>query len=346
MEDRVELPRLYIGWHSPAMFAADDAELDIVGDVLAHGKTSRLYKTLVYERRVATDVSAYQHLARNGRHVSAGVHGRGGCRAAGVERRRSSARSLELASGGPTAAEIERGIAQTEAQFIYRLQTIGGFGGKGDQLNAYNTFVGNPGYFDADRQRYFDVTSRGAAAAVSRWLVNAPSVSLSVVPKGRRDLALPDATEVQRIVTVDRSRLPIPGPDRPFHFPRIVRRSLANGLELRAVRHRSVPIVSMVLLVPGGSSVDPDDGHGLVSMTAGLLDEGSRGQSALEIADRIARIGGDLDIEVGHGCRRRRPDDARSVLRDRPGAGARDRDGAEPRATTTSTASATCGSSG
>jgi zinc protease len=100
-------------------------------------------------------------------------------------------------------------------------------------------------------------------------------------------------------VTVDRTKLPIPGPDRHFHFPRIVRRSLPNGLELRAVRHRSVPIVSLVLLVPGGSSVDPDDGHGLVSLTAGLLDEGSRGQSALDIAERVARIGGDLDVEVG-----------------------------------------------
>jgi zinc protease len=100
-------------------------------------------------------------------------------------------------------------------------------------------------------------------------------------------------------VTVDRSRLPVPGPDRPFHFPRIVRRSLANGLELRAVRHRAVPVVSIVLLVPGGSAVEPANAHGLVSMTAGLLDEGSRGQSALEIADRIARIGGDIDIEAG-----------------------------------------------
>jgi predicted Zn-dependent peptidase len=100
-------------------------------------------------------------------------------------------------------------------------------------------------------------------------------------------------------VTVDRSTLPIPGPDRPFRFPRIVRRTLANGLELRAVRHQSVPIVSIELLVPGGSSVDPADHHGLVSMTTGLLDEGSRGQSALEIADRIARIGGDLDLDAG-----------------------------------------------
>ncbi len=98
---------------------------------------------------------------------------------------------------------------------------------------------------------------------------------------------------------VDRSRLPVPEPDRPFHFPRIVKRTLANGLELRAVRHRSVPIVSMVLLVPGGSSVDPADAHGLVSLTTGLLDEGSRGQSALEIADRIARIGGELDLDAG-----------------------------------------------
>ena len=100
-------------------------------------------------------------------------------------------------------------------------------------------------------------------------------------------------------MTADRTRLPEPGPDRPFHFPRIVKRTLANGLELRAVRHRAVPVISIVLLVPGGSSADPPDNHGLVSITSGLLDEGSKGQSALEIADRLSMIGGDLDIESG-----------------------------------------------
>jgi predicted Zn-dependent peptidase len=98
---------------------------------------------------------------------------------------------------------------------------------------------------------------------------------------------------------VDRSRLPVPAGDPPFRFPRIARRTLANGLDLRAVSHQSVPVASIVLLVPGGSSVDPPDAHGLVSLTAGLLDEGSRGQSALDIADRVARIGGDLDLDVG-----------------------------------------------
>jgi len=196
LEDRVELPRVYLSWHSPAMFAADDAELDVAADVLAHGKTSRLYKTLVYERRIATDVSAYQQSRE-----MCGVFQIASTAAAGVtlpELEVAIRAAVEhLAADGVTGTELERALAQTEAHFIYRLQTVGGFGGKSDQLNAYNTFVGNPGYFDHDRQRYVDVTSKGVAAAVTKWLARAPSVSLSVVPRGRRDLALTGAAEVQ-----------------------------------------------------------------------------------------------------------------------------------------------------
>ena len=195
LEDRVELPRLYLSWHSPAMFAAEDAELDIAADVLAHGKTSRLYKTLVYERRVATDVSAYQQ----SRELS-GMFQIACTAAAGISltELETAVRAAveQLAGAGVTDAELERGLAQTEAQFIYRLQTIGGFGGKSDQLNAYNTFVGDPGYFERDRQRYVNITSKGVAGAAAAWLVKAPSVSLSVVPRGRRELALPGAVEV------------------------------------------------------------------------------------------------------------------------------------------------------
>jgi zinc protease len=196
LEDRVELPRVYVSWHSPAMFASDDAELDIASDVLAHGKTSRLYKSLVYEKRVATDVSAYQH----SREIS-GMFQMAVSAAAGValpELERAIRSSVEdLAVGGVTSDELDRALAQTEAQFVYRLQTIGGFGGKGDQLNAYNTFVGDPGYFERDRQRYENVTAKGVTAAVTKWLINAPSVSLSVVPRGRRDLGLPNAVEAR-----------------------------------------------------------------------------------------------------------------------------------------------------
>lgn len=98
---------------------------------------------------------------------------------------------------------------------------------------------------------------------------------------------------------VDRRALPVPGPSAPFRFPRIHRRVLSNGLELRAVSHRNVPVVSAVLMVPGGTAADPAERPGLAAFTADLLDEGSAGRSALEVSDALARLGADLDVDIG-----------------------------------------------
>jgi zinc protease len=101
------------------------------------------------------------------------------------------------------------------------------------------------------------------------------------------------------VTPVDRSKLPIPLASAPFRFPGIVHRTLANGLEVRAIVHRNVPLVSAALLVPGGTAVDPVDRHGLTAFTADLLDEGSGGRSAIEVSDALARYGADLDVDVG-----------------------------------------------
>ena len=98
---------------------------------------------------------------------------------------------------------------------------------------------------------------------------------------------------------VDRSTLPAPGPSGPFRFPAIHRRVLSNGLEVRAISHHNVPVASVVLLVPAGTAADPPDRPGLAAFTADLLDEGSAGRSAIEVADALARCGADLDIDVG-----------------------------------------------
>jgi zinc protease len=196
LEDRVELARVYLAWHSPAMFSSGDAELDLTADLIAHGKTSRLYRTLVYEQQIAADVVAYQH----SREIS-GVFQIAATAAPGVPLSRLYDEIIsavgDVAAQGPTDAELERARAQTDAQFVYRIQTIGGFGGKSDQLNAYNVFRGDPGYFAADRARYDDATREGIAAAVQSWLVARPHVALSVVPRGSTSLALPESTEVR-----------------------------------------------------------------------------------------------------------------------------------------------------
>jgi zinc protease len=98
---------------------------------------------------------------------------------------------------------------------------------------------------------------------------------------------------------VDRSRLPMPEPTGRFTFPDIHKRVLSNGLEVRAISHRNVSVVSTALLVPGGTAADPSDRPGLAAFTADLLDEGSNGRSALEVSDLLARYGADFDVDVG-----------------------------------------------
>jgi zinc protease len=83
---------------------------------------------------------------------------------------------------------------QAESQFVYRLQTVGGFGGKSDQLNAYNVFTGDPAYFDRDLARYYAVNAASLRHNVGRYLDPARRVTLSVVPRGRPELAIPDST--------------------------------------------------------------------------------------------------------------------------------------------------------
>ena len=192
LEDRVELPRLYLAWHTTAMFAGGDADLDLAADLLANGKTSRLYRRLVFDERIATDVSASQ----NSREM-AGFFQIAATAAPGHSLGQIEAAILEevgrLGAEGPTDAEIDRGRVQVETQFVFRLQTVGGFGGKSDQLNAYNVFVGDPGYFDRDLERYVAVTRQSLQQASARYLSSARHVTLSVVPSGRSELAAPQS---------------------------------------------------------------------------------------------------------------------------------------------------------
>ena len=192
LEDRVELPRLYLSWHSPALFTKHDAEMDLVSDLLANGKISRLYRSLVYEKRIATEVMAYQ----NSREVSGFwqivATAAPGHTLAEIDRE-ITAELMRFQDAGPTAEELERGRTQAEAQFVFRLQTLGGFGGKSDQLNAYAIYVDDPGYFDRDVARYQRVSVHDLQSAASTYLRSDRRLALSIVPKGKVELALPDS---------------------------------------------------------------------------------------------------------------------------------------------------------
>jgi zinc protease len=192
LEDRVELPRLYIAWLTPAMFAEGDAELDLAADLLANGKTSRLYRRLVFDQPIATDVSASQNSREMAGFMQIAATAAPGHTLTEIDG--AIAEEIgRVAAEGPTELEMDRGRIRAESNFVFRLQTVGGFGGKSDQLNAYNVFLGDPGYFNRDLARYSGATAGSVRDFVARCLSPANRVTLSVVPRGRPELAVPDS---------------------------------------------------------------------------------------------------------------------------------------------------------
>jgi zinc protease len=189
LEDGVELPRVYVAWPSPSLFANGDAEMDLVADILANGRTSRLYTRLIHERRVAVELGAGQtsrELGGTFQIVASAAPGH-------TLDELASAIFDEVstfAANGPTADEIDRGRARAESAFVFRLQSLGGFGGRADQLNAYNVYLGQPDSFDRDLARYVTAGADDLRRVAADWLDPTRAVALSVVPRGRPELAL------------------------------------------------------------------------------------------------------------------------------------------------------------
>jgi len=189
LEDRVQLPRVYHAWHTVKAFADDDATLDVVANVLAGGRSSRLYRRLVYDLQIATDVVAFQDGGRIDGKFELSATARPGHDLAELHRVIDE-EVKKLADEGPTPREVERAQNGFEAQFLSRLERVGGFGGKADQLNLYNYFVGTPDYFQKDLDRYRRVTRAAVQRAVRTYLVAPHRVVLSVVPQGKPELAV------------------------------------------------------------------------------------------------------------------------------------------------------------
>jgi zinc protease len=187
-EDTVQLPRLYLAWHSPATFAPGDAELDFAAHVLAHGKASRLYGTLVREREIAQDIDAFQHSGRMSSAFYVVATARPGVTLATLEA--AIREEIErIASAGVRGAEVERARNVILTSFVGGLQTVGGFGGRADRLNLYAFHTGDPGWAARDAARYEAVDAAGVRDAVRNALLDAPGITLSVVPHGGSGLA-------------------------------------------------------------------------------------------------------------------------------------------------------------
>jgi len=182
MTDRVQLPRLTLAWLTPRHFEPGDAALDIVADVLAGGKNSRLYKRLVYDLQIAQDVSAFQESMDLSSDFQIVATPRPGHTIDEVQKIIDE-EVAKLQKEGPSAHEVERSLNQIEASFYNRMERLGGFGGKADQINGYFSKTGDPDYFNEDLGRYRALSPSDVRAAAETFLPRDRRVELTVQPE-------------------------------------------------------------------------------------------------------------------------------------------------------------------
>jgi zinc protease len=306
VEDRVELPRVYMAWITPPYFKEGDADADIASSVVGQGRVSRLYKKLVYEKQIAQNVTSYQYSTLLGSVFGIEATARPGHTVQELEAVIDE--EIEaLRTTGPTAAEVDRARNVIETQILSGLQRVGGFGGVADQLNLYNHYVGTPDYLAQDIGRRRKVTPATVRQFAQRYLAPSARVVVHGVP-GKQILApeVPKpaeqaATGAAPTAAINaeepwREKQPGASAARAVRVPVPQSFKLPNGLTVIALPQTGgVPVVSASLVLRSGGDANPIEKPGLASFTASLLDQGTATRNALQLADEVAQIGASLD---------------------------------------------------
>jgi zinc protease len=185
LEDKVQLPRVFYTWPTIPAYNADEAPLDHLADILGGGKSSRLYRRLVYEMQIAQDIYVSHpafKLAGNFEIQCTPAPGHTPAEVAKV----IDEEIAKMLAAGITDRELERAKNTRRAGFLDNLSSIMG---KAETLNRYNYFTGSPDYIEKDMARYDNVTQADVARVAKQYLSKG-KVVLTVVPEGKKDLAL------------------------------------------------------------------------------------------------------------------------------------------------------------
>ena len=283
-QDRVPQSRLYKVWNVPEWGNKDLTYLDLVSDVLASGKTSRLYKRLVYDDQSATNVNAYISSQEIGSQFRIVANVKPGGDVAQVE----AAIDEELAKflrEGPTETELNRVKTQHMANFIRGIERIGGFGGKSDILAMSQVYGGSPDYYKT-KLRYVDESNTNDLKnSTVKWLSDGQYI-LEINP-------YPSYKTVAS--TVDRKKLPDTGNPPAAEFPSFEKFTLNNGLNVIVANRTSVPVIEFNLMVNAGYASDQFGIPGTANMAMAMMDEGTKTRNALQISDELQTLGAKIN---------------------------------------------------
>jgi zinc protease len=301
----VPLPALAISWLGPSARSPDAAALTVLDAVLSAGKSSRLYDSLVYEQRIATEVYSNADLpAQPGSFVVGAVMSQGHTIAEGDKALMAQLEKLRTALVG--AAELDSAKNQLIAGKLRERETIDG---RGFALGYAKWIEGDPAKVNEDVAALAAVSAADVQRVAQKYLAPDRRMLIRYLPESARPKGEPAAAEaappvrsvkytgpVFKLAPPDKREAlpPIGAPVAPV-LPHPAERTLANGLRVIVAHSTDMPLVTADLTLKTGAWADPQGLAGDAAMTADMLTEGAGTRSARDIARETEAIGASLE---------------------------------------------------
>lgn len=273
--DQVQLAKVAMCYHSPSQMSEGDAEMDLLGAVLSQGKSSRLYKRLVLEEKLASDVSAYQSSALLQSVFRIDVTAVEGADLDKIEQITDEEVGRVL-KDGITGPELEQRKATIELAKLSQVQSPAAVA---DKLNEYEFFWGDPGGFKRDLDRYRNATPEG----VTSWA---------------RKVVTQDSRLIMRVLPDQPERGETPRDERPADFapaafapPAPETFTIGSGTQVMLWHKPELPLVSVDFVFTPGGPLDTPAKAGQHTLAAQMMGEGAGPYSASEFADAVQSLG-------------------------------------------------------
>jgi zinc protease len=287
--ERTPQVKLTMAWHVPGFFDKSEASLKYAAQILGSGNNSHLYKKLVRESKVATQVAAYVDTREISSQfvVEAMVSPK-----ISTDQVKSLIKETisSLAKNGPTSDELKSRIATQEYSFISQLERIGGFGGKADYFNRYYSYLGSSNAFKQDYIRYTKVTANDVSENLERWVASKNYTEIRF---------LPDTSTRSQIAEFDRTKTPSLAGNVPVKIPEIKKTILANGLELYVHTRSDLPKLEIAMMIKHGDLAETLKNSGVSYFTTALMAFGTDGNNAQEIQAKLDSYGSRMSSEGG-----------------------------------------------
>jgi zinc protease len=286
VQDRVPQARLYRVWNVPQYGSPEEAQLDLAAQVLGRGKTSRLYKRLVYKDQTATSATATDDTNEIGGQFDFTITAKPN---QDLQKAQANFRNSEKAAdeelktflkNGPTEAELQLAKTQIFGNYARIVERIGGFGGKSDLLARCQTFTGNPECYKEYLNRIRAATPATVKKAANDWLSDGDYI-LEVQPY---------PANLKTDAKLDRSKPPAAGEPMSLKLPPMQKATLSNGLKIVLAERHTAPVVNFSLLVDSGYAADPSTAPGTASFSQRMLEEGTPTRDSLKIGEELESL--------------------------------------------------------